>query len=121
MPGVEILATKKVLVSSGIRLWPCILIAIGAFFIFTVICWITIDSFSGGSDSFWTFWMGIVAGCLAGIAFFFIASGFFHSPKKYETHYQVIISDSVLMNEFLEKYEILNIDGKIYTIKEKME
>lgn len=119
MPGVEILATEEVIVNSGIRLWPCFLIAIGAFFIFAIICWIIIDLIFNGSDSFWTFWMGIVTGCLAGIAFFFIASGFFRCPKKYETYYQVIVSDSVLMNEFLEKYEILNINGKIYTVKEK--
>lgn len=31
MPGVEILATEEVMVNSGIRFWPCFLIAIGAF------------------------------------------------------------------------------------------
>lgn len=121
MSGVEILATEEVLVNSGIKFWPCFLIAIGAFFIFVTICWTAIDSTSNGTDSFWTFLITIITGCLAGIAFFFIVSGFFRSPKKYETHYQVTISDSVLMNEFLEKYEILNINGKIYTVKEKME
>lgn len=35
------------------------------------------------------------------------------------TEYQVIIDDSVNFNEFNEKYEIVNTDGKIYTIKEK--
>ena len=33
--------------------------------------------------------------------------------------YKVTIDDSVSMNEFLDKYEILDQDGKIYTIKEK--
>lgn len=33
--------------------------------------------------------------------------------------YQVIIDDSVNFNEFNEKYEIVDTDGKIYTIKEK--
>ena len=33
--------------------------------------------------------------------------------------YKVTIDDSVLMNEFMDKYEILNQEGKIYTIREK--
>ena len=36
---------------------------------------------------------------------------------KYE--YKVTIDDSVSMNEFQEKYEIIEVEGKIYTIKEK--
>lgn len=36
---------------------------------------------------------------------------------KYE--YQVTIDDSVSMTKFLEKYEIIKSDGKIYTIREK--
>lgn len=36
---------------------------------------------------------------------------------KYE--YQVTIDDSVSINEFLEKYEIIEVNGKIYTIREK--
>ena len=32
--------------------------------------------------------------------------------------YKVTIDDSVSMNEFLEKYEILDQEGKIYTVKE---
>lgn len=35
------------------------------------------------------------------------------------TEYKVIIDDSVNFNEFNEKYEIVDTDGKIYTIKEK--
>ena len=34
--------------------------------------------------------------------------------------YKVIISDEVSMNEFMNKYEILNQDGKIYTVKERV-
>ena len=41
------------------------------------------------------------------------------TPIAYETHYKVTIDDSVSMNEFLDKYEILDQEGKIYTVKEK--
>jgi hypothetical protein len=33
--------------------------------------------------------------------------------------YQVVIDDSVSMNEFLDYYEIVGQNGKIYTVKEK--
>lgn len=33
--------------------------------------------------------------------------------------YKVTIDDSVSMNEFLYKYEILDQEGKIYTVKER--
>lgn len=36
---------------------------------------------------------------------------------KYE--YQVTIDESVSMIEFYERYEIINVEGKIYTIREK--
>jgi hypothetical protein len=36
-----------------------------------------------------------------------------------EYHYKVTIDDSVSMNEFLDKYEILDQEGKIYTVKER--
>lgn len=38
--------------------------------------------------------------------------------NKTYTQYKVLVDNSVSMNEFLEKYEIINIDGKIYTIQE---
>lgn len=34
--------------------------------------------------------------------------------------YKVTIDDSVSMNEFLDKYEIIDQEGKIYTVKEKI-
>ena len=33
--------------------------------------------------------------------------------------YKVIINDTVSMNEFLDKYEIIDQEGKIYTVKER--
>ena len=43
-------------------------------------------------------------------------------PKdEYETRYQVTVDDSVSMNEFQDKYEIIEIEGKIYTVKECVE
>ena len=40
-------------------------------------------------------------------------------PTHYVPTYKVTISDEVSMNDFMEKYEILEQDGKIYTVKER--
>ena len=37
------------------------------------------------------------------------------------TEYQVTLSDSVTVNELLDRYEIVSQDGLIYTIKERSE
>ena len=47
-----------------------------------------------------------------------ITCGCLIPERKYETHYQVIIDNSVSMNEFQNKYEIIKVEGKIYTVRE---
>ena len=50
--------------------------------------------------------LSIVCGCLI-------------PEDEYETHYQVTVDDSVSMNEFQNKYEIVEVEGKIYTVSMK--
>ena len=46
--------------------------------------------------------------------------GFTHLPEnKYQTRYEVTISDEVNFNEFNSKYEVIEQNGLIYTIVEK--
>lgn len=46
--------------------------------------------------------------------------GFTHLPEnKYQTRYEVTISDEVNFNEFNSKYEVVKHEGLIYTIVEK--
>lgn len=42
-------------------------------------------------------------------------------PQINIPQYKITISDSVPYNEFVEKYEVLNIEGKIYTVIDKVE
>ena len=43
-------------------------------------------------------------------------------PKDdYETRYQVTVDDSVTMSEFQSKYEIIEVEGKIYTVRDRVE
>lgn len=51
----------------------------------------------------------------------FIVCGCLIPEDKYETHYQVTVDDSVSMNEFQSKYEIIEVEGKIYTVRERVE
>ena len=55
-----------------------------------------------------------VAGCIGGSAFCAL-NNIYLAPERYE----VIISDDVSMNEFLERYDIVEKNGLIYTIEEK--
>ena len=46
--------------------------------------------------------------------------GFTHLPEnKYQTRYEVTVSDEVNFNEFNSKYEVVEQNGLIYTIVEK--
>lgn len=51
----------------------------------------------------------------------FIVCGGLIPEDKYETHYQVTVDNSVSMNEFQSKYEIIEVEGKIYTVRERVE
>ena len=57
--------------------------------------------------------MGLIFGALLGIGM--------GETTEYETQYKVTISDEVNFNEFVEKYEIIEQDGKIYTVRERVE
>lgn len=59
----------------------------------------------------------MIGGCVLG-AFAGLGSAKEQLPLEYETHYKVTISDEVSMNEFLSKYEIIDQEGKIYTVRE---
>lgn len=43
----------------------------------------------------------------------------FKKPIAYETHYKVTISEEVSLKDFYEYYDVIEQDGKIFTIREK--
>ena len=69
--------------------------------------------------------------CVVAVVASFIVSSIFGSlvgvfvgkvgeiPTLYETQYKVTISDEVTMTEFCEHYEVIDQDGKIFTVREK--
>ena len=51
---------------------------------------------------------------------FMFIHGFTHLPEnKYQTRYEVTISNDVNFNEFTSKYQVVKQEGLIYTIVEK--
>lgn len=65
---------------------------------------------------------GIIAGSVLGVLFGILLGVILGTeratPIKCETQYKVVISDEVPMNDFLARYEIIDTEGKIYTVRE---
>lgn len=111
MEGLEILSVKdgSIPFLLGIFLGALCFIVI-VLSIYIVVCAITEGSFGGAL-------VGLV---FLGIGIFL--EGFvINETIKTTPIYKVLVSDSVSMNEFYSKYEVLNVEGKIYTIEPKGE
>lgn len=67
-----------------------------------------------GCDSWKEFTILVISVALS------IICGYLVPEDKYETHYQVTIDNSVTINEFQDKYEIIEVEGKIYTVRERI-
>lgn len=107
MNGIEILSTST---ESEFLVVPFLLITI-----FTMFAFVVIDLCEHGDVDFVVIpaCLGLVFGaCIYGLIFHEIF------PTEYNT-YKVTISENVSMTEFYEKYEILDVDGQIYTVRER--
>lgn len=116
MSGVEILNETQVVVESAFSwtaFWIVSSIVFGIFIIIGIILSITEGPDLGG----WVLLIGV--GISLGLLFGFLWGLINETPTKYETHYQVTIDDSVSMNDFLDKYEVIEQEGKILTIRER--
>jgi hypothetical protein len=115
MTGVEILATQEVATVFGMN-WNALLVTVvpsGLFgaFLFGV-CLIEL----------WNWWQRVLFGFGIGLVISLLVGGAaFQNDRTlvYETQYKVTISDEVQMNDFLERYEIIDTEGKIYTVRER--
>lgn len=73
--------------------------------------------FFAGDKNFNFFTFGALIGFFISLPIGMLPA-FAASPIEYETRYKITISDEVSMNDFLERYEILDQEGKIYTVRE---
>ena len=107
MEGIEILSVGETVVNPGYNIELMFFVGLFITFIgiFTaIIC-----------DEESIAFLGMILGLFIGIWV-----GSITSEPEYAPTYKVTISDTVSLNDFNERYEILEQDGKIYTIKERM-
>lgn len=113
MNGVEILASEQVIAQYRFSTATIIVIS----FIMTVAIvggvYLSIRN-SDWQNLFFSLVCGIIGSLFAGA---FIQE-FTKAPLEYETQYKVIISDETLMSDFYNKYEIVEQEGKIFTVRE---
>lgn len=116
MTGVEILNATQVVAESAFNwtaFWSVGITIFGLFIITGIIL-----SINYGPELIG--WIAVIgAGIFSGLVFGFLFGVICETPTKYETHYQVIIDDSVSMDDFLDKYEIIDTEGKILTVRER--
>ena len=115
MTGVEILSTVEVATAFGWNVWGMLFGFIVAAGIFSLVG--LIIGAAEGSESGWGVFIAgtILGGLIIGLAF----GSMDGEPIAYETQYKVTVSDEVPMNKFLERYEIISQEGKIYTVRER--
>lgn len=116
MTGIEILATREIATEFAFN-WNVFLITFSVILGMFVLIGIFISLVSYD-------WSNLIGGIVAGAAIGMLIGAWFGDavlriPVTYKTQYKVTISDEVSMNEFLEKYEIIDQEGKILTIRER--
>ena len=112
MTGIEVLATEEV--ATG---WSFNWFGFAVVFIATILTSIFVFAPKSKTVKELLQAAGILGG-IAGLLVGFIVGRGAAIPVGYETHYKVTISDEVPLNDFLERYEIVDQEGRIYTIRE---
>ena len=115
MTGVEILSTTEVAIDFAFN-WKMALITFGILFVIAVAIGILVSFIS---EDWSQVVVGIFAGCVWGVLSAGLVGMVLETPTAYEERYKVIISDEVSMTEFVNTYEILSQEGKIYTVRER--
>ena len=109
MEGIEVLATGTMGIGSTVN-WGLIII-IG------LVAGGVVGMLGGFCDH--SIFVGLGTGILVFLAAASLTAVATEKPAYTIPIYKVVIKDSVSMNEFSERYEIINQEGKIYTIRER--
>ena len=117
MSGVEILSVIEE---------PILLFneeAFGITFFITLVVFFFIGSYMAITESEWIYFIAIpILGIIAGVVFGLMAGELFAQiTDEVEISYKVMVSEEVSLNDFMKKYEIIDQEGKIYTVKERGE
>lgn len=119
MSGVEILASQEVVIEYAFN-WVAFWIGFGITAISVIIIGaLFVVYYKDELPVAACFSMFILLGLCGGIFIGCLFGGSLKTPTKYETQYKVTISDEVKMDKFCEKYEIIEQDGKIFTVRDR--
>jgi cytochrome bd-type quinol oxidase subunit 2 len=113
MIGVEILAMEEVVTKTSYN-WTAFAICFIIVFVIFSIPGIIVSFNEKEKNYFFAIFFTIL-----GAIFSFILGAAMGIPSEYTTQYKVTISDEVQLNEFNERYEIIEQEGKIYTVRER--
>ena len=116
MENIEILATNEVATEFAFNWFNFILIIIVS--IVTSII-ITILLCRNNDVTKKEIINGFIATVVTGVLFGTVLGATDKKPVKYENEYKILIPENVSIEEIQEKYEILEKEGKIYTVREK--
>ena len=116
MNGIDILATKEIATEFAFNWnasWITFSVILGMLALIGIV--ISLVSYD---------WSNLIGGIVTGAAIGMLIGGVVGDavlciPVTYKTQYKVTISDEVSMNEFLEKYEIIDQEGEILTVRER--
>ena len=115
MNGVEILAVEQVVVGWKYN-FEVFRVSLGVVLILVILFAILFAIIYDEISAFFAalIFGAIIAGCIAG--FIGLAE---KEPTEYVYEYMVVVSESVSLSEFSEQYEIIDQQGKIYTVRER--
>ena len=116
MTGVEILSQSNVY-EMDVYVWPLVVLPIVGLLIGLVLA--IIDWVQCGFDAEWIGRIIILIIVCSFLGFAFTLLTEHETDTVDHIEYKVTIDDSVSMTEFMDKYEILDQEGKIYTVKER--
>ena len=107
----------QILSQTEVWQWPeaCIIIAsvAGTLFVLMIIVCILVENYSDGVKP----WMAMLCGMFAVILLISTVKGIeFHGLHHID--YKVLISEDYSAKEFFDRYELIDVDGEIYEIRE---
>ena len=108
--GVQVLS-QEAIYSAGLK-------PVGTAILTVVVLLISFLVMAIKDENFYIFVCGVFISLFLGVVSGFIFALTTGEPTgRYE--YKVLIDDSVSMTEFYEKYDLISVDGQIYTIRDK--
>lgn len=117
MNGVEILFIEQVAIDWKYN-WDAFWITFAIICVFGLLIGI-IESIK--SDDWVCLFTSILMGVITGAILALMLGWAVQIPTEYTNQCKVTVLDEVSMNEFTEKYDIISQEGRIYTVREKVQ